>query len=185
MDEVGVLGLRVAVCFVLSRPGRGVGDIAEHLERRLGAHVCGGVVQRRARRRVCQHLGQRLLCPLPHLGPLVDGELQQAGDGAAGADLRLRQLPGPRILHDQQRLQAAHRPSYQRCVGVLVGEGGREAREDVGELGAQQRGRDVGRHQVEQVDGGRGRVLVCDALGGNLPGEQRQQRCEVGRWREV
>jgi hypothetical protein len=66
-----------------------------------------------------------------------------------------------------------------------VREGRREASEDLGELGAQQRGRDVGREEVEEIDGSRRRVFACDSLRRNLVAEQRQQRSEVGGWREV
>jgi hypothetical protein len=66
-----------------------------------------------------------------------------------------------------------------------MGEGGREAGEDLGELGAQQRGGHQGRDEVEEVNGRAGRVLVDDALGGDLAAEERQQRGEVCRGRKV
>jgi hypothetical protein len=59
-------------------------------------------------------------------------------------------------------------------------EGGREVGEDVGELAPQQRGGDVGRDEVEEVDGRSRRVFVGDALLGDLAGKQRQQCGEVG-----
>jgi hypothetical protein len=60
-----------------------------------------------------------------------------------------------------------------------VCEGRRKAREDLGELGAQQRGGDVGSDNVEQVDSGVGGVFVRDALLADLATEQRQQRGKV------
>jgi hypothetical protein len=64
-------------------------------------------------------------------------------------------------------------------------EGGREVGEDVGELASQQWGGDVGRDEVEEVDGRSRRVFVGDALLGDLAAKQRQQRCEVGRRGEL
>lgn len=64
-------------------------------------------------------------------------------------------------------------------------EGGREVGEDVGELASQQRGGDVGRDEVEEVDGRRRRVFVRDALRGDLAAKQRQQCGKVRRRGEL
>lgn len=54
----------------------------------------------------------------------------------------------------------------------MGGKGGREIGEDIGKLGSQQRGGHMGGDEIEQVDGGRGRILVGDALSSDLAGKQ-------------
>ena len=63
-------------------------------------------------------------------------------------------------------------------------EGGRKTREDLRKLGSQQRCGDVGRNEVEEVDDGGRSLLVCNSLGSNLAGEERQEGCEIRSWSE-